>query len=330
MPSFENLTDQLSIFRMQQLSSTEKLVAVALLSFRNTETGRCNPPICSDDPEKETICTRTGLKKRSVVNTIASLQEKGVISCVKRQNKPSDITFTVHKMHRAQNAPCTKCTAAVHDVHPRRAFNAPITDKEQIKNRQEYFSSLTTSEEAVFPENGDVSEPDIFDGEKMGSSNNSSKSSSKTEQSLADLDEETGLKSSSNKDNAPADDAEQKPEKAKKQKAVFCTTERPDDVDPDLWNDFITHRKAKRAPVTATVIKRMRSAATECQMTLSQAMEMTVTRGWQGFEARYVLKDRKESAGTRKLPAHKDPTIKFDDDYYNQRVDPNDIWGFLK
>lgn len=168
MPSFENLTDQLSIFRMQQLSSTEKLVAVALLSFRNTETGRCNPPICSDDPEKETICTRTGLKKRCVVNTIASLQEKGVISCVKRQNKPSDVTFTVHQMHSAPNAPCTKCTAAVHDVHPHRAFNAPITDKEQIKNRQEYFSSLTTSKAEALTENGIVYEPDLFGGENSG------------------------------------------------------------------------------------------------------------------------------------------------------------------
>ena len=120
MPSFENLTDQLSIFRMQKLSSTEKLVAVALLSFRNAETGRCNPPICSDDPEKETICTRTGLKKRCVVNTIASLQEKGVISCVKLQNKPSDVTLTVHQMHRAPNAlpPCTTCTLTVHLMHP--------------------------------------------------------------------------------------------------------------------------------------------------------------------------------------------------------------------
>lgn len=138
---FENLTTQLAILRKPDLSATEKLVAVALLSFRNSETGRCNPPIFSEDPSKETICTRTSLKKRSIVNALASLQEHGVIACTKRTNRPSEITFTVHEMHRALDAPCTKCTATVHEMHPHRAFNAPITDKEQIKNRE-----VTTSD----------------------------------------------------------------------------------------------------------------------------------------------------------------------------------------
>lgn len=67
---------------------------------------------------------------------------------------------------------------------------------------------------------------------------------------------------------------------------------RPEDVPEQLWADFVTHRKAKKAPITETVIKRTRSEAAKCSMTLSQAIEMMVARGWQGFEARYVLDNR--------------------------------------
>lgn len=293
----------------------------------------------------------------------------------------NDVTrneITVNDVYGKQGLPSTTITATVNDVYGKGKRRLPITDKEQIKNRQEYFSRenrfgdgdadlhggaevhplcdpkpLCDFGGEVYPENVGVSESDLFGGETFGTDyadqphspkhaenrlnpliSNGNTVAAAMGRNPADSDCKNADNPLNQKENGdaetPARTAEQKPEKAKKQKAVFCTTERPDDVDPDLWNDFITHRKAKRAPVTATVIKRMRSAATECQMTLSQAMEMTVTRGWQGFEARYVLKDRKESAGNRKLPAHKDPTIKFDDDYYNQRVDPNDIWGFLK
>lgn len=77
--------------------------------------------------------------------------------------------------------------------------------------------------------------------------------------------------------------------KAKKVRNSFVTASKPDDVPQALWDDFITHRRAKKAPVTETVITRTRSQAQKCGMTLAEALEMTVARGWQGFEARYVL-----------------------------------------
>ena len=79
---------------------------------------------------------------------------------------------------------------------------------------------------------------------------------------------------------------------ASKRKSSFCTVDRPQDVPEQLWTDFLTHRKAKKAPVTETVISRTRSQARLCGMTLAEALEMTVARGWQGFEARYVLDNR--------------------------------------
>lgn len=83
---------------------------------------------------------------------------------------------------------------------------------------------------------------------------------------------------------------EEKREKKESSKTSFSIP-RPEDVPEQLWADFVTHRKAKKAPITETVIKRTRSEAAKCSMTLSQAIEMMVARGWQGFEARFVLKD---------------------------------------
>lgn len=91
-------------------------------------------------------------------------------------------------------------------------------------------------------------------------------------------------------------DLKKEEKREKKNPKTTFSIPRPEDVPEQLWADFVTHRKAKKAPVTETVIKRTRSQAAQCGMSLSDALEMTVTRGWQGFEARYVLNDKSPSS----------------------------------
>lgn len=86
--------------------------------------------------------------------------------------------------------------------------------------------------------------------------------------------------------------------KEKESSKTSFSIPRPEDVPEQLWADFVTHRKAKKAPITETVIKRTRSEAAKCSMTLSQAIEMMVARGWQGFEARFVLDNRPKNQFT--------------------------------
>lgn len=112
--AFGNLTDQLAILKRQDLTPTEKFVAVVALSFRNAESGRCNPAIISDDSNKETLCSRSGYTKQCVTKTLRSLAAKGVISLKKAIARPSEITFTVN------------------DVYGKGKQRLPITDKEQI------------------------------------------------------------------------------------------------------------------------------------------------------------------------------------------------------
>ena len=134
--AYENLTDQLAILRRKDLSATERFVAIVALSFRNAETGRCNPPVYSDDAEKESLCSRSGYTKQCITKTLAALEAKRVIVLKKHVARPSEITFTVNDVYGKQGLPSTTITATVNDVYGEGKRRLPITDKEQTSNRQ--------------------------------------------------------------------------------------------------------------------------------------------------------------------------------------------------
>ena len=133
--AFGNLTDQLAILKRQDLTPTEKFVAVVALSFRNAESGRCNPAIISDDSNKETLCSRSGYTKQCVTKTLRSLAAKGVLSLKKAIARPSEITFTVNDVYGKQGLPSTTITDTVNDVYGKGKQRLPITDKEQINEQ---------------------------------------------------------------------------------------------------------------------------------------------------------------------------------------------------
>lgn len=68
----------------------------------------------------------------------------------------------------------------------------------------------------------------------------------------------------------------------------------PEDVTNDTWDDWTTHRKAKKAPVTKTVIKRIRTECEKINWSLDEAMQYMCMRGWTGFNADWVNKEEKE------------------------------------
>ena len=74
-------------------------------------------------------------------------------------------------------------------------------------------------------------------------------------------------------------------------KTVAVAIARPDDVEEAVWKDFLSLRKAKRSPLTETALERIRAQAVEAKLTLSQALQICCSRGWQGFEAGWVKPD---------------------------------------
>ena len=62
----------------------------------------------------------------------------------------------------------------------------------------------------------------------------------------------------------------------------------PDGVSQSVWSDFVKQRKAKKAPVSETVIAKIRNQAEKAGWSLEDALAEICARGWTGFNADWV------------------------------------------
>ena len=58
-------------------------------------------------------------------------------------------------------------------------------------------------------------------------------------------------------------------------------------IDPQIAADFLSVRKAKRAPLTQTGLDGIKREADKAGITLESALRVCVERGWQGFKAEW-------------------------------------------
>ena len=63
---------------------------------------------------------------------------------------------------------------------------------------------------------------------------------------------------------------------------------KPLDVPNQVWEDFLNLRKAKKAPLTFTALKRIENEAKRAQMPLVDVLTICCERGWQGFCAEWM------------------------------------------
>jgi len=71
-----------------------------------------------------------------------------------------------------------------------------------------------------------------------------------------------------------------------KKKATVVAT--PEGVSESVWQDFVKHRKAKKAQVTQTVIDGIVKQALIAGWTLEDALRETIIRNWASFKADWV------------------------------------------
>ena len=83
----------------------------------------------------------------------------------------------------------------------------------------------------------------------------------------------------------------EKPKKSIRSKKADI--EKPQDVSEQVWTDFKQLRKQKKAPITLTVISRIRKEAEKAGITLDDALSTCCMRGWQGFNASWLHEDEK-------------------------------------
>lgn len=68
------------------------------------------------------------------------------------------------------------------------------------------------------------------------------------------------------------------------------TVAAPDGVSSEVWESFVQHRKAKKAPITSLVMQSIAEQAKLAGWTLENALKETCVRGWQSFKAEWVAK----------------------------------------
>lgn len=77
---------------------------------------------------------------------------------------------------------------------------------------------------------------------------------------------------------------------------------RPEDVDAQVWGDWLKLRKAKKAPVTPTVLAGAASEAAKAGMTLGEFLAVWCRRGTQGLEAAWLKADERGNGRNGRPP----------------------------
>lgn len=63
-------------------------------------------------------------------------------------------------------------------------------------------------------------------------------------------------------------------------------------ITDDLANDFITHRRALKAPITKTALVGFQREADKAKIPIQQAIATSIERGWRGFKADWDWQDK--------------------------------------
>ena len=89
--------------------------------------------------------------------------------------------------------------------------------------------------------------------------------------------------------NAIDTDTDTDKKQIQRSKATVVAT--PFGVSDSVWQEFIAHRKAKKARVTQLVIDGIQEQASIAGWSLEDALKETIVRNWQSFKADWVKKD---------------------------------------
>lgn len=78
---------------------------------------------------------------------------------------------------------------------------------------------------------------------------------------------------------------------------------RPQDVPESVWDDWLALRRAKKAPVTGTVLRTAVTEAGKAGMTLTQFLTVWCARGSQGLQADWIKPNERGSANGTHRPS---------------------------
>lgn len=282
-------------FSVKVGSLADKAVLLALCHAHNPEKG-CFPSV-------ETIMDLTEIgSKRTVQKSLNALEAAGFIARSRKPTKKGFVNLYTLNLGKSKSEPRIKSEPTCKSEpriknEPRSTFtevgaevilrgrckSEPLTsNREQVKGTSNVFTrtSSTSAEET------NTSVPDDVPSwvtDTPSSDSYSEDTSTAGGSSVSDC----GSAVSSREDTfeLTPNEPPAKPAPKKGAKRSKTTAARPDDVSEEVWADYQTLRKAKRAPITDTVIKGLRREAEAAGITLEAAMTFCIERGYQGFKA---------------------------------------------
>jgi len=95
--------------------------------------------------------------------------------------------------------------------------------------------------------------------------------------------------------NATDTDTDKKQIQIQSNKATVVAT--PVGVSDSVWQEFVSHRKSKKARVTQLVIDGIQKEATIAGWSLEDALKETIVRNWQSFKADWVKDENLSKTG---------------------------------
>ncbi len=73
-------------------------------------------------------------------------------------------------------------------------------------------------------------------------------------------------------------------------------------VDEQVAKDWVSIRKAQKAPLTETAMAGVRREASNAGLTVAQAVQISVERGWRGFKADWLAADKRLGGAKAQTP----------------------------
>ena len=105
----------------------------------------------------------------------------------------------------------------------------------------------------------------------------------------------SGVLAERKQDAIPETEGETETETERKKKATSVAT--PSGVSDSVWQEFISHRKSKKARVTQLVIDGIQKEANIAGWSLEDALKETIVRNWQSFKADWVKDENLSKTG---------------------------------
>ena len=239
--------------RAQTVGNATAKAVLKELAFRlNGKDGLCYPSL-------KTLCIDLEIKKRdTVLAAVQRLEALGLIAREIERSESGEILRTLYSFptfvpSEWEDMPKRKVSRKSGQGIPKNGTPYP-------ENRE----TVSQKSGDRYPENRDVT----------------GKLNMETEPG-----KEQVIKASPSDDLVLSPDTEQPKVKPKRTKTE---TDRPDDVDAQVWDEFLILRKQKKKTFTDLALQGMRREAKAAGLSLEAAMTMCVENGWTGFKEKYV------------------------------------------